>query len=59
MTQTFSISVAGTIILFFLFLIDDTEGSYWYYYRAFFTLLFLNFGFSFIGRALILNTVKS
>ena len=58
LTQTFIISVAGTIILFFLFLIDDTEGSYWYYYRAFFTLLFLNFGFSFIGRALILNTVK-
>ena len=57
-TQTFLITLVGTVILFFLFIIDDVENNYHYYYGAFATLLALKFFYTFLGRALILNSAK-
>lgn len=57
-THTFIISLVGTVVLFFLFLIDDAENSIGYYYKAFLILFLLNFVFTFFGRALILSSAK-
>jgi len=57
-TKTIVGCVIGTVVLFFLFLLDDVHQNYSYYYAAFFTLFFLNLLFTFSGRALILNEAK-
>lgn len=58
LTHTFIITLIGTIILFFLFIIDDVESNNGYYYGAFAALFTVNFFFTFLGRALILNGAK-
>ncbi len=57
-TATFVCSLIGTIILFFLFILDDVQSNYSYYYLAFFSLFIVHFVFTFLGRWLILNKVK-
>lgn len=57
-TSTFICSIIGCIILFFAFLLDDTENDYSYYYQAFLALFTLHFILTFIGRWLLLNRVK-
>ena len=57
-TKTFICSLLGTVILFFLFLLDDTAGNYSYYYTAFLCLLLVHFMITFITRWLFLNSVK-
>jgi exopolysaccharide biosynthesis polyprenyl glycosylphosphotransferase len=57
-TKTVVGSLVGTIVLFFIFLLDDAEGKYGYYYTAFFVLFFLNLLFTFSGRAAILSNAK-
>src|SRR2546423_10900466 len=54
-TSTFVCSLIGCIVLFFLFILDDTKNNYSYYYSAFFSLLLLHFGFTFSGRLIFLN----
>lgn len=57
-TNTFICSVIGAVVLFFLFLLDDVENDYRYYYSAFASLFALNFVLCFAGRLLILGQVK-
>lgn len=57
-TKTFVTAVFGTVILFFIFLVDDIEKGHAYYYIAFFILFLLNFTLTFAGRAVILNLAK-
>ncbi|RYD92850.1 MAG: sugar transferase, partial [Sphingobacteriales bacterium] len=55
-TQTFIASLLGTIVLFFVFLLDDVKNDqYTYYYSAFGTLLALHFLLLFTGRFFILQ----
>lgn len=58
-TITFMCSLIGTIVLFFLFLLDDVKTNYSYYYLAFFSLFTVHFIFTFLGRLILLNKVKS
>src|SRR5215470_19353755 len=57
-TTTFICSLIGCIILFFLFILDDTKNNYSYYYAAFFSLLGMHFSFTFLGRLIFLNIAK-
>ena len=57
-TSTFTCSMLGCIVLFFAFLLDDTENDYVYYYQAFLTLFALHFTLTFTGRWILLNRVK-
>jgi exopolysaccharide biosynthesis polyprenyl glycosylphosphotransferase len=57
-TTTFVITVIGSVILFFLFLLDDVKNNYTYYYQAFGILFLLQFFLSFIGRLFVLNKAK-
>ena len=57
-TKTFIISMIGSIILFFLFLLDDRQTGYSYYYLAFGLLLGMNFLFILAGRLVILSITK-
>ncbi len=55
---TFFTTFIGSMILFFLFLLDDGIQNYTYYYQAFFLLWSLCFLFQFCGRLLLLNIAK-
>jgi exopolysaccharide biosynthesis polyprenyl glycosylphosphotransferase len=55
---TFICSLIGCIILFFLFILDDTKNSYPYYYAAFFSLLGIHFLLTFSGRFIFLEIAK-
>jgi|CXWL01.1.fsa_nt_gi exopolysaccharide biosynthesis polyprenyl glycosylphosphotransferase len=57
-TSTFVCSLIGTIVLFFLFILDDVRNNYSYYYPAFLCLFGVHFLFAFWGRWLLLNKVK-
>jgi len=57
-TKTFVCSLLGCIILFFLFLLDDAQNDYNYYYSAFGALFALHFFITFAGRLNILSLVK-
>ncbi len=57
-TITFMCSLIGTIVLFFLFILDDVKTNYSYYYLAFFSLFTVHFIFTFLGRLVLLNKVK-
>jgi exopolysaccharide biosynthesis polyprenyl glycosylphosphotransferase len=57
-TKTFTGCIIGTVVLFFVFLLDDKPATYNYYYAAFFLLFLLNLLFTFIGRAFILSRAK-
>jgi exopolysaccharide biosynthesis polyprenyl glycosylphosphotransferase len=58
-TNTFICSLIGSIILFFLFILDDVETDYRYYYNAFGVLFFLNLGLTLVGRLVILTLAKN
>jgi exopolysaccharide biosynthesis polyprenyl glycosylphosphotransferase len=58
LTSTFVCSLLGCIILFLLFILDDTKKHYSHYYAAFFSLLGIHFTFTFIGRLIFLNIAK-
>ncbi|MCC7332426.1 MAG: sugar transferase [Flavobacteriales bacterium] len=44
--QTVLVSIVGTIILFFVLILDDEIASYKQYYKMYFSLLALQFGFT-------------
>ncbi|RYY40361.1 MAG: sugar transferase [Chitinophagaceae bacterium] len=55
-TQTFIGSLIGSIVLFFVFLLDDVKNDdYTYYYSAFGALLGFHFFLLFLGRLIILQ----
>jgi exopolysaccharide biosynthesis polyprenyl glycosylphosphotransferase len=58
LTSTFLCSLIGSLVLFFLFVLDDVKDNYGYYYLAFGALFFLHFLLTFIGRWILLNTIK-
>lgn len=57
-TVTFICTIIGCIALFFLFLLDDVNNDYSYYYLAFAILFGLQFILTWIGRWMILTVVK-
>jgi exopolysaccharide biosynthesis polyprenyl glycosylphosphotransferase len=57
-TSTFICTLIGTIVLFFVLLIDDVKNDYSYYYQGFLLLFLLHFVFTFTGRLIILNKAK-
>lgn len=57
-TITFICSLIGCMVLFFVFLLDDVQINYSYYYLAFLCLFSVHFIFTFWGRWLLLNKVK-
>jgi exopolysaccharide biosynthesis polyprenyl glycosylphosphotransferase len=59
LTMTFICSMIGCVVLFFLFLLDDTRNDYNYYYAAFGTLFGLHFFLTLTGRVVILAIAKS
>jgi len=58
LTTTFICTLIGCIILFFVFILDDTNDNYSYYYMAFFFLLAIHFTLTFLGRFIFLNIAK-
>jgi len=58
LTITFICTLIGCIILFFLFVLDDTRDNYSYYYTAFFCLVGIHFTLTFLGRFVFLNIAK-
>ena len=55
---SFFTSLIGSMILFFLFLLDDDVQDYTYFYEAFFLLWGLSFMLMFCGRILLLTVAK-
>ena len=53
--QTLLISLIGTVLIFFVLLLDDTVANYRYYYQSFLALFLLNFGITFILRFMLTN----
>jgi exopolysaccharide biosynthesis polyprenyl glycosylphosphotransferase len=57
--QCLLISLLGTVVIFFVLLLDDEVANYRYYYRSFTALFLLHFGITFILRFLLTSrTVK-
>lgn len=57
-TNTFICNLVGSIVLFFVFILDDVKNDYTYYYSAFGCLILIHFVLMFTGRLIILNKVK-
>ena len=57
-TLTFICTVFGSIILFFVFVLNDPHKGYSYYFITFLILLALHFSLTFTVRYFLLNKVK-
>ncbi|MGI8599634.1 MAG: nucleoside-diphosphate sugar epimerase/dehydratase, partial [Chitinophagaceae bacterium] len=57
-TNTFICCLIGSVVLFFLFILDDEANSYSYFYIAFAILFFIHLFFIFSGRLVLLNYTK-
>ena len=57
-TITLVCSLIGSVIIFFVFILNDVPGNYYYYYLAFLSLFFVHLCLIFFGRWLVLNKVK-
>lgn len=57
-TNTFIITLIGSLIIFFSILINDKKDNYKYYYSVFSSLFLLQFFFTFLGRLLLLSIAK-
>lgn len=57
-TNTFLCSLIGSIVLFFLIVLDDYHDNYTYYYQSLAALFLLQFSSTFMGRLFILNLAK-
>jgi exopolysaccharide biosynthesis polyprenyl glycosylphosphotransferase len=58
-TKTFICTAIGCIVLFFLFLLDDVQNDYNYYYKAFGSLFGIHLALTYTGRLLVLSLAKS
>lgn len=58
LTNTFVTVLIGSLVIFFLLLINDSKDNYNYYYRVFFSLMGLQFALAYIGRFLLLIVAK-
>jgi exopolysaccharide biosynthesis polyprenyl glycosylphosphotransferase len=59
LVKTLLIVLLGTLVIFFLLLLDDRVRRYSDYYLTFFVLYSAQFTFTFIGRISLLNYAKS
>jgi exopolysaccharide biosynthesis polyprenyl glycosylphosphotransferase len=51
------VTLLGVTIIFFLFLLDDYVATYKNYYQMFFTLLFIQFGFTYFSRLILTSSI--
>ncbi|MCB0409826.1 MAG: sugar transferase [Flavobacteriales bacterium] len=51
--QTFLLSIIGTLILFFIFILDDEIATYKQYYKSYFALFSYHFGFTSLFRFIL------
>jgi exopolysaccharide biosynthesis polyprenyl glycosylphosphotransferase len=58
LTNSFMMSLIGCLVIFFVMIINDKQDNYEYYYKVFFSLLCLQFVFTFIGRMFLLILAK-
>ena len=58
-TNTIICCLIGSIVLFFLFILNDAAADYSYFYLAFALLFFIHLFFIFSGRLLLLNHSKN
>lgn len=59
LSQTFTQSIIGVTIIFFILILDDQVSSYVYYYKSYLFLLFSQFLLTYFGRFLITtNTAR-
>jgi exopolysaccharide biosynthesis polyprenyl glycosylphosphotransferase len=58
-TQTFTLTVFGVIVLFFLLLLDDKVTGYKDYYYSLLTLFTLHYGFTMVFRLATATYIKS
>jgi|KBSMisStaDraftv2_1062788.scaffolds.fasta_scaffold02007_2 exopolysaccharide biosynthesis polyprenyl glycosylphosphotransferase len=56
--STFVCSIIGSIVLFFVFILDDVQDDYTYYYKAFFILLALHFTLTITARLILLSRAR-
>jgi exopolysaccharide biosynthesis polyprenyl glycosylphosphotransferase len=56
--KTFVCSLLGCTLLFFLFILDDVNKDYTYYYSAFAALFFIQFFLTLTGRLVLLTYAK-
>lgn len=54
----FFATLSGSLVLFFLLVLDDKEANYPYYYKAFFSLFIVHLVFFWTERMLFLNKAK-
>ena len=57
-SQTFTVTVVGVVLLFFALLLDDAVSSYQSYYKSIIILFGLHFGFTLFIRLIIASWVK-
>jgi exopolysaccharide biosynthesis polyprenyl glycosylphosphotransferase len=57
-TLTFICSVFGSVILFFVFVLNDPHKGYSYYFFTFLILIAIHFSLTFTARYFLLNKVK-
>lgn len=58
-TSTFIVCIAGSLLIFFTFLLNDKDPSYTYFYSVFFSLFGLQFGLTIFGRLMLLYKTKA
>lgn len=58
LTTTFIESLIGSTVILFVLFLNDLDGGSLYFYSTFFTLLFLQFTFTFFGRWILLQIAK-
>jgi exopolysaccharide biosynthesis polyprenyl glycosylphosphotransferase len=58
LTNSFVTVLIGSLVIFFLLLINDSKDNYNYYYRVFFSLMVLQFLLVYLGRFLLLMSAK-
>jgi exopolysaccharide biosynthesis polyprenyl glycosylphosphotransferase len=59
LTKTFIGTLTGSVLLFFLFLLDDADTDHRYYYSAFAALFLVHFLLLICGRLVILKRAKA
>jgi exopolysaccharide biosynthesis polyprenyl glycosylphosphotransferase len=58
-TKTFTATLIGCLLIFFVLILNDHSETYTYYYTAFGLFLLMQFSITFIGRAVILLRAKN
>ncbi len=56
--RTILITIIGSIIIYFIFILNDNATTISYYYKSFFTYLFIQFFTTIIGRMFVLRRIK-